>query len=414
MTATLAPLIVRIAKPVADAYAGAWISLPLALTRPASEASPIRILNIGCDDRDVQIDLDLLQQDVVVRPGETYRFALPILAPHARELELTTFFVEVADPPEIVRFPAQLISIGTSLAKEVVLQVEPVCAYQAGTKVQLHWRHSGATRFDDFAVTLGPEGAIVAGKTALRRATFGPGDHEDIEVVICGPALDVALVAHSDSGRTEARQTIPIIQSQAIPQRPRFRFLAPRRLASDQISVHQGKGSELVAAIGGCFPVHAGQSYEVTIRPQTPHVGALRLRDIPGRIVVRKPEGESDGRAWTYQIEINVAPHEFFSRPERLDYTVESKDGALAGEVHLQVKPPRGKHIGVAAAFGLALTAQGLFAVGKLLVDPDLSIAQVLNDFKAARDYPIFLTLTIPAIWAGLRALDWLTWRLRD
>jgi hypothetical protein len=76
----------------------------------------------------------------------------------------------------------------------------------------------------------------------------------------------------------------------------------------------------------------------------------------------------------------------FFSRPERLDYTVESADGPLAGEIHLHVKPPRGKHVSIAAAFGLALTAQGLFALGKMLLYPDVSIDQMVNDFNVARD----------------------------
>jgi hypothetical protein len=413
MTA-LPPLIVRIAKPVVAAHAGAWFPLPLALTRPAEAAGPVRIRNIGCDDRDLQFDLDLFQQDVSVRPGETYRFTLPILTTHAREVELNAFFVEVADPPELVRFPAQLVSVGPSLAKEVTLHVEPLCAYEAGTKVQLRWQHGGATHFNDLEVALGPEGAVVAGKTALRRGTFGPGDHDEAEVVVRGAALDVRLAASSTAGRTEAVQTVAIAPPPPPPQRPRFRFLAPRRLASDQVTVRRAKGGELVAGAGGCFPVHAGQCYEVAIRPQSPRVSALRLRDIPGRIVVRKPEGESDGRAWTFQVEINVAPHEFFSRPERLDYTVESADGPLAGEIHLHVKPPRGKHVSIAAAFGLALTAQGLFALGKMLFYPDVSIDQMVNDFNVARDYPVFLSLTIPAIWIGFRALDWLMWRLRD
>jgi hypothetical protein len=210
------------------------------------------------------------------------------------------------------------------------------------------------------------------------------------------------------------KQTVAIVPPPPLPQRPRFRFLAPRRLASDQITVSQAKGGVLVGPTGGSFPVNAGQAYEIIIRPQSPHVRAMRLREIPGRIIVRQPEGESDGRAWKFQVEITVAPHEFFSRPERLDYTVESNDGPLAGEVHLHVKPPRGKHFGMATAFGVALTAQGLFALARLLFHPDVSLDQVLNDFKVARDYPVFLSLTIPVIWGSLRALDWLLWRLRD
>jgi hypothetical protein len=169
MGAALPPLLVRVAKPVTPGHAGCWLLLPLALTRPAGAIGPVRIVSIGSNDPSVQLDLDLLQQDVAVRPGETYRFTLPILVHHARELELSALFVEVADPPELVPFPSQLVSIGPSLAREIALRVEALCAYEAGTKVELSWQHGGSTPFDDFAISLGPEGAIVAGKIALRR-----------------------------------------------------------------------------------------------------------------------------------------------------------------------------------------------------------------------------------------------------
>ena len=80
----------------------------------------------------------------------------------------------------------------------------------------------------------------------------------------------------------------------------------------------------------------------------------------------------------------------------------------------LRVRPPRGKHWGIAAAFGLALTAQGFLALSRLALNPDVSLGQALGDFKVARDYPVFLSLSIPAIWLGLRVLDWVMWRVRD
>jgi hypothetical protein len=414
MTAVQTPLVIRLAGPLSPAYAGEWLPLPVEMSHPSDAPGPVRVRKIDCENRGVQVDSDLFQSDIELRPGETYRVTLPVLVSHPCELDLSSLYVEIADPSELIHFEQRLVSVAPSLAKELELTVKSLCAYETGTKVQLTWRHTGATRFEEFAVALGPVDSILSGKAMLRRQTFGPNDTDQAEVVVRGETLDVHTSARSGADSVEVRQTVRIVPPPLPGQRPRFRFLAPRQLASDNVTVHQAKGGLLVAAAGGCFPVHAGMSYVVTVRPQSPRVTALSLRDIPGRVVVRKPEGESEGHAWKFQVEINVSPHEYFSRPERLDYTVQSTDGPLAGEIHLCVKPPRGKHWGIAAAFGLALTAQGFIALGRLLLHPDVSPDQLWSDFKVARDYPVFFLLTVPALWLCLSTLDWLFWRVRD
>lgn len=414
MTAVQTPLAIRLTGPLPPACAGDWLPLPLELSQPADAPGPVRLRKIACENRGIEVDSDLFPADVELRPGETYRIILPVLVSHPGVLDLSSFFLQIDGPEESVRFPQRLVQVAPSLAKELELSIKPLCAYETGTKVQLAWRHTGATHFDEFAVTLGPADAVLSGKATLRRKTFGPNDSDQAEVVVRGETLDVDMSATSAAGSVKARQTLKIVPPPRPGQRPRFRFLAPRRLASDNVTVHQVKGGLLVAAAGGCFPVHAGMSYAVTIRPQSPGVTAISLRDIPGRVVVRKPEGDCDGHAWKFQVEINVLPHEWFGRPERLDYTVQSKDGPLAGEIHLRVKPPRWKHLGIAAALGAALTAQGVIALGRLLLHPEFTLDQLWSDFKVARDYPVFFLLAVPAVWLGLLAVDWLLWRVRD
>jgi hypothetical protein len=414
MTAVQTPLAIRLTAQLPPAYAGDWLSLPLELSNPADAPGPVCVRRIACENRAIQIDSDLFQPDFELRPGETYRVALPILATHPCELDLSSFFVQIDGPVESVHFPQRLVQVAPSLAKELELTVKPLCAYETGTKVQLTWHHTGATRFEEFAVALGPADAVLSGKATLRLKAFGPGDSDEAEVVVRGETLDVLMSARSAAGPVEVRRTLKVVPPPRPGQRPRFRFLAPRRLASDNVTVHQVKGGLLVAAAGGCFPVHAGLSYHVTIRPQSPGVSAISLRDIPGRVVVRKPEGDCDGHSWKFQVEINVLLHEWFTRPERLDYSVQGKDGPLAGEIHVRVKPPRWKHLGIAAAFGAALTAQGAIALGRLLLHPEFSLEQLWSDFKVARDYPVFFLLAVPAVWLGLFAVDRFLWRVRD
>jgi hypothetical protein len=91
---------------------------------------------------------------------------------------------------------------------------------------------------------------------------------------------------------------------------------------------------------------------------------------------------------------------------------VETPGGKLSGEIPVCLKQSSSRFWRVAAALGLAVTAQGLVGAGKLLTQVSYSPAQALSEFKPADHYTIFFLLSIPTAWMGLRAADWLYYQI--
>src|SRR5215203_518773 len=101
--------------------AGEWVPLSLTIRRPSSQASPVRIRNVSSTDRDVQIDLDLLDREMEVRPGEAYRLTVPIRVCRARVLGLGHLSLQVEDTAtrysDLVRLPPQALQFRPAIGK---------------------------------------------------------------------------------------------------------------------------------------------------------------------------------------------------------------------------------------------------------------------------------------------------------
>src|SRR5262245_54066424 len=72
-----------------------WYPLLLVIRRPDFWKTGVLLRNISTQDRDVQLNLDLLNREVPVRPGETLRMTLPIRVTRSKDLALDSIEVQI-------------------------------------------------------------------------------------------------------------------------------------------------------------------------------------------------------------------------------------------------------------------------------------------------------------------------------
>ncbi len=409
MTA-LPPLDVTASAPGGPAQAGEWTPLLFTLRLPQNHTEEVRVRAIGCFAAGVLLNLDLLPQDIVIRPGETFRATIPVQIMRAGLLHLRDFFVELRNCNDTIPFPDLTLSFGPSLAREISVSLEPLCTYDEGTRVELTLKHDGATTFHDVSVNLGPEEALYVGKSPLKLGTFEPGMSERVELVVSGDELDINLAADAHGERTSVLLQQPVRHVPPLKDRPRFRFFEPRRLAVDPISLYRGQDRIPVPLSHGAYPLYGGETYCLEIRPRDRHVTDIQIKNIEERVYVRKMETEK-GRCWTFELDV---PYDgFFSKPDRLFYVADSDEGPLSGEIPLTLCPTLRKHGLFALTAGITLTVQGALALFRFVASQELSPVAFWQTFHLARDYPSLYTLSIPGVLLGIKLWDWAQYRWR-
>lgn len=402
MTAPTPSARVTCERPTTPWLAGDWMPLTLRVECPTSRSEPLCLRDIDVDRKlapSLQLDTDLLQRNIEVRPGESYKVTVLVRMSHPGRFNLKAIYVDVF---EIVSLPPEDVVVHPSLTAEVHLGLEAIVPYDHGTKVRLTLQHQGATPFRDFELRLGPENAVVAGKQ-VRRASFDPGDQEVCEAVVAPGELEVVLAATTDSGRAKVRRCERIDVIPTRTQRPPFRFLEPRRLASDDVKMYavDERGAPPIVPQHAAFPLTGGGKYRIAIAPQNPQATRVRLRDAPGAVRIMREAASADGRTWTFEVEV-TAPR-VLSRLERIVYDVDEPGRPASGEVVVRLDPAWSDHFKFAITVGVALTAQGLFALTTALTDPNDSILELLRTFSLVRDVPIFVfPLAIPLAWLGV------------
>ncbi len=406
------PVLIDLEIDGGTAFVGTWFPLTIRLRRPLDQKTPVRVRNVDCADKDVQIDSDFLQRDVEVRPGESYRFTMLLKVASVRELELATICLELAEVDDLVPLPSRLVQVRPALGRDVVVSDEPICSYGDTTKVLLTFHHEGQTAYRNLRIHIGPEAAVRSGKWPIVRLAFGPGDVETAIVAATGD-LKILMSAVVDGADVRSERSVAVKPVTAKVGQL-FRFLEPSRLSSDQIVLRAGgRGGPPVGLVRSAYPLVGGGSYQVVIRPQNAaEVKDIKLQDIPGLIYVRKAEFEAEENGWTFDIDVIYS--ELVSKPDRLVYRVETRTGLLTGEIHLALKPPHFKYLKFSVALGLAATLQGATALVRRALDPERSILDGLTDFDWHRDYQFLFLLSIPVVWAGTLLADWLQYRLRN
>jgi hypothetical protein len=401
------------------AYAGVRLPVTFDLSRPAPDPRALRLQRITSDDTEVQLDADLLQPEVEIRPGETYRFTvgLSVLRPKLFDLAALNLVFGHGEPgKDQVSIPikpsTQKLIVKPAISREVKILLETLCAYQEGTKVLLTLRHDGGTHFKELELALGPAAAIRAGKSHVLRASFAPGDEEQLELVLAGSELDLTMTANIDGQRPEAHQTLRV-EPPVPPSGRRFRFLEPRRLARDRHRIDEILGEGHTRAVPeqrGVYLLEGGCQYRVEILPMQPNVSDVKLNEITGLLQVRKREKTGHG-GWVFTVDVTA--HHLLRKPDRLFYEMDTPEGKLTGEIPICLKQSSWRFWQVAAALGAATTIQGGAALGRYLSEEAHSLVDVFARFDPAKHLSVLFLLSIPAAWVGLRFLDWLQYQFR-
>jgi hypothetical protein len=409
---------VEMAGTPAHAYVGEWAPVTLLLQRPESSRSPVRIKHVSSLDRDVQVDIDQLENNVELRPGELYQLTVQLRADSPREVALDRLQIQVGDASgdasrdEAVHPPHVPLQFLPAIGREIVASIESLCSYETATRVCLMLKHDGKTPFTDLTVTLGPASAIESGKRVLHWPEFGPGREERVEVLVRDGELTIDLAARVGPLRTAAQHRRAIARLPGRPQRPQFRFLEPRRLSADLKEVWEVVGSEQrpVTPVHSIYPLHDGGRYLIAITPESAEVEKVELRRIENRVAIRHSERAENGRTWKFLVDVTFS--DFVRKPERLYYEVRRKGETLTGELPLCLLASPWRHFRLAGALGAALTFQGVTALAHFLFSLDYSFGDALRHFQITSDYQLLFPLSIPLLWAGLRGYDWLQYRL--
>jgi hypothetical protein len=409
---TTTSLLTVVCPELPDSFpAGAWVPITVLLSCPADAAVSVKVRHLGCLDPSVQLDLDLLQRDVEIRPGESYHLTFRCLVPSPRMLQPEAFQLQIADSRDVVRFPAHALTFGANLEAETSLALQALCAYDEGTRVRLTLTHTGTQTFHDLRLQIGSPGCVVAGKNPVHRVVFAPGDSEQLELVVKAEQLHVLLSATAQGQPTRWERDLVVPRLPAREQRPIFRFLEPRRLANDAITIEQHESGQAVRAERGDYPLVGGEQYLITIKPQHPNATAVRLREIPGIIHVRESKPNAVQKSWSFLVE--VQHNDLLSKPERLLYDVETPEGAATGQIHLRLMPPSGRLWRFALTLTAGVLIHGLIAVGSVILSPEALNRDWLSEFNPSRDWSIFSPFGVPLIYAGMRVLDHFLYRLR-
>jgi len=399
------------------AYAGEWFPLTFELFRSTDHSFPVRLHNLTCADPDVHLDIDLLQQGVTIRPGETYRFIVPLRVLRAKTVDLgrLVLWLDQPDGNEKDRVVDQIPSlqkfvVRPAIGNEIAIDVEPLCNYDEGTKLLLTLKHQGDSLFRDLTMNLGPSAALRAGKQTVQRTTFHPGEEEQVELVVASAELEVMLSASVKDARSEARRVLRVEPPVSRTEK-RFRFLEPRRLARDQLRLYEATEEGPRRAVPeqhGVYLLEGGRKYLVEITPMQPGATGVHLKEIAGLPQGRKDQKSKEG-AWVFGGDATGPP--LLRKPEQLFYEVETAEGKLSGEIPICLKAAAGRYLQVAAALGVAVTAQGAVGVARFLHQVDYSLLEAMREFKPAEHFTVFFLLSIPVAWVGLRLVDWLQYQ---
>jgi hypothetical protein len=193
-------------------------------------------------------------------------------------------------------------------------------------------------------------------------------------------------------------------------------FLEPRRQFDGQIEIHEvdSTGSQTQAIFSdqhSMWPLRGGVRYQVVIRSKAGGVVAsIRIRDIPGMIVVRN--GELDPKSGSWEFIIDVTSNDLLSKSEVIYYDVDNNGDKAIGEIPICLMPHPWKHWKIAGVLGATMTLQGMTALAKFFYHADDPI-HVFVDFKIGEDFNLLYLLVIPVCWAGLKFTDWFAYQLQ-
>jgi hypothetical protein len=392
-----------------NAYADTWHPVRVQIHRPPNQQSPIQIRHIDTSDRNFSVNIDLFQRNLQIAPDETYSCTIYLKTPQRGDFDFANLYLQVEN--EIVAFPQQILTFRPSLRNELQITIDPICSYfdhDSVTKLQVTLKHTGSTPFGNLRVQFQPERLVRAGKQALVRQTFTGGDTETFMLAAIPGEISIHVSAIVEGVDVHFEKTFPVeavLTRRTIP----FRFLEPRKLSSDQITIRPRERNSLpIAQHRSAYPLSSKTHYEVTIRPQDLSVRGLDLEDVPDLIHVRTREQIPNEHAWRFEIEVGF--NELWSHNDRIIYNAQTSSGTTSGQIHVRLHPSWWRRWRFAITLGIAVTVQGAVAAFRRFMNPESPLEEVVTDFQLERDYQLLLLLTIPAC----LILLWIVDRIRS
>ena len=416
--ATTPGMAIKLSAPWERVCAGEWLPLVVDMQRNSDGTAFLQLESVTSEDPNIQLNTDLIQPRLEIRPGESYRCTIPLCVVHPQQINLAslvfTFSGSNSDAaaPRILKFKtaSKLMAVKPAISQEIETTLKPICRYEEGIKVVVTFVHRGSTHFSDWSLSLGPNAAIKAGKPALQRPTFLPGDREQIELVVIGGKLEAVLSATIDGQRGEYRQDL-IISAPPSPDGKRFRFLEPTRLAQDSVRIFRLSGEDKMYAEKRqeAFLLCGGERYLVEIEPRHPGVQEVKLNGLGHQIQVLKSERK--GELWTFTIDVTAA--NIFRTSERLYYEVNADSTKLTGEIPICLNPDWMRHWRLALTACALISFQGLAGIARWIANSDYSLASALSEFRPSQHLLLLgMTFSTPFLWGLIKVADWLQYRL--
>jgi hypothetical protein len=408
------PVVIALPDLPCELDAGVRSPLTIALNLPADQPQSVVIRQIRSNSANVEIIADTFFGDIELIPGESLRVPVELFARRPGIVSMQDLAVQVDG--ELYPLGQQTVIVRPSLRKEIDVSVEPICTYEQGTKVLVNVAHLGRTAFQDVRLCLSPAGAVRLGKTDVRRKALVPGQQEQLEVIAAPGELGIEISGSADGHQARSAWSALVPVAPPRPPERRFRFLEPRGLARDAVTVfalHDDVPREVLSR-EGVYPVCGRERYRIVIRPDAgKRVSDIRLRELPEQVHVNQSAKQVVAGRWEF--EVFIAANTLLTRRARLFYDMETPTGPLTGELHLTLLPSPWRHLRLAATLGVAITVQSLTALFGALLGNDPQWGTELARFHPFSGSGRFWALfSIPIAWGGLQLIDRLQYRWRS
>ena len=362
------------------------VPLRFTVTCPADLAHGVSIPRVGhAHSAVVDIVTDGLPQNITLHPGESFTATLDVRFKKTGPTDMGDFYIQVnplddsSDARrELIRLPSHRFEVVPSLTTGLRVSLSRICTYGSAAKVEVVVQHSGATDWHRLEIDILSQDRVRAGITRHRKPVFRSGDEYKFDLVLTGEHCELAFAATGQGARVEQRRTLAIpATAERTDATSAFRFLEPRNLTTDRISIIREKASEEVVSQNGIYPVYGGKSrYVLTVHPSNPMAEKVKVYPAAGEVEVEYCDRV--GHGWSFLM--TVVDNPVMTQSVRLDYDVQVPGETLRGELYFSIRPASAKLWAVAITAGAAVTVRGALAVGSNAFRQEDFVETILTD----------------------------------